>query len=149
MFLSMKRLLALAALLLLPAVGLMAEPQSRDIKAHDIKAPGITKDMLNQSAPQPPQQVCFKPTDVQSFAYRTGSNNLRINTSDARTYDVSFFIKCGGLSSTKALSFDGLANEEVCGSGMENVVFYSTEQGPKRCSIKDVAAIPVMARAGR
>ncbi len=121
----------------------------RDIKVPDIKAGGITKEMLNQKAPKPPQQACFKPDEVQSFSYRTSGNNLRINTSDARTYDVSFFVKCDGLASTKAVSFDGTINDEVCGTGIENVVFYSTDKGPKRCSIREVDTVPVMARAGR
>ncbi|MBL8629076.1 MAG: hypothetical protein JNM81_05580 [Rhodospirillaceae bacterium] len=150
----MKRFIALAAVLLLPAAGLMAQarpaqPQQPPITAPGITAPGITKDMLDKQAPQPPQLVCFNPGDVKAFQYRAATNSLRVTTSPEQNYDVSFFVPCGGLASTDALTFDGVTNDQVCGTGVESVVFYSTEQGPKRCSIRDVKQQPSVAHVGR
>ena len=134
-------LMALCALIVLPAVGLWAAP-------HDRKPPaGISKDLINEKPPALPQQTCFAPQAVEAFAYR--NNSLRVTTDDARNYDVSFFVQCSGLKSTDAVSFDGVMNDEVCGTGIESVIFYSTEQGPKRCAIKDVTRIPMISRAGR
>ncbi len=130
------RVAALAALLILPAVGLWAAPPAR-----------ISKDLINEKPPAVPQRTCFAPDNVESFSYRS-NNNLRITTEDARSYDVSFFVQCGGLKTTEAVKFDGVMNDEVCGTGIESVVFYSKDQGPKRCAIKDVTGLPMLSRTG-
>jgi hypothetical protein len=133
---SASRAAVVAALLLIPAVGLWAAPPAR-----------ITKELINEKPPKAPQETCFAPGAVEYFSYR--NNNLRITTEDARTYDVSFFVQCGGLRSTESVKFDGTMNNEVCGTGIESVVFYSKDLGPKRCAIKDVSRTPMMSRTGR